>query len=759
MVRKPLKGTKGYSSRFVPDYEYGAEAMAESEGFGSLGRVEQDLTASEDSCAPKSKCIKLNVDDYDRFGVPIRTFSLSRMSQLEKRDLVVKLKSELELVRLFQRKFYSLGLDSEVFSPASNVHGNYTVPKRPGLVESVPMSKSKKAVAASQKKIPSGRNGSRTKGGPLAGRRFESVKQSARKNTNFDVLTKQCEALLKNVMKQKNAWIFNKPVDIVESNIPDYYSVIKYPMDLGTVKMKLLSNQYSSPLEFAADVRLTFKNAMTYNSPGNAVHIYAATLSRFFESRWKSIEKKIPASTDASTPSKSSVVIESEIASMPPAKKQKIAPTENKLNRKTEKRVMTDIEKKRLGEEVEALLEELPENIIDFLKESTLNGGGQVIEDEIEIDIGTLNDDTLFSLRKLLDDYLQNKEKNQTLGEVEIPNESGFSNPYIQPLTGNAPDDEDVDICGNDLPLDSNLTNMEIDKDTAQRNTKDDSSSSSSSGSHSSSSDSESEGLSAGEADGSKDSAEAGASKVAVASIPEPKKTDLKESYVVCSEISSDCLNGHTEQNFSSIVTSNEPNCHQEEESVPHDRPVSPDKLYRAAILRSRFADIILKVQENNLEKGETPGTGKLKGEREELERWRREEKSRLQAEAKALEENRKRAEAKAEEEVRRKRELEREAARLALQKMEKTVDINENSRFMEDLEMFRSAPDEHLQSGLVEDASPENSQIGFDSFKFQASGNPLEQLGLFMKMDEDEGVEQQSTPSTSNNRLEEEMD
>ncbi|KZV21743.1 hypothetical protein F511_02901 [Dorcoceras hygrometricum] len=380
MVRKPLKTAKGYSSGFVTDYQYGAE----SEGFGSSGRVEEDLTASGDSCAPKSKCIKLNVDDYDRFDVPIRTISLLRMSQLEKRDLVVKLKSELELVRLFQRKFFSLGLDSVVFSPASNVHYNYNAPRRPGSVESFPIPKSKKAVAAMKKKFPPGRNASHSKGGPLAGRRIESVKQTAFQNTNFDVLMKQCEALLKNLMKQKNAWLFNKPVDIVELNIPDYFTIIKHPMDLGTVKVKLLSNQYSGPMDFAADVRLTFKNAMTYNSPGNAVHIYAATLSQFFESRWKSIEKKIPVSTDESTPSKSSVVIESEIASMPPAKKQKVAPAENKLNRKTEKRVMTDIEKKRLGEELEMLLEELPENIIDFLKKSASNGG-QVIEDEIEL--------------------------------------------------------------------------------------------------------------------------------------------------------------------------------------------------------------------------------------------------------------------------------------------------------------------------------------------------------------------------------------
>ncbi|PQM40125.1 hypothetical protein Pyn_24183 [Prunus yedoensis var. nudiflora] len=76
--------------------------------------------------------------------------------------------------------------------------------------------------------------------------------------------------------------------------IPDYFTVIKHPMDLGTVKTKIASGSYSSPLEFAADVRTTFTNAMTYNPPTNDVYVMADTLSKFFEVRWKTIEKKLP---------------------------------------------------------------------------------------------------------------------------------------------------------------------------------------------------------------------------------------------------------------------------------------------------------------------------------------------------------------------------------------------------------------------------------------------------------------------------------
>lgn len=91
---------------------------------------------------------------------------------------------------------------------------------------------------------------------------------------------------------------------------------------------------------------------------------------------------------------------------------------------------------------------------------------------------------------------------------------------------------------------------------------------------------------------------------------------------------------------------------------------------------------------------------------------------------------------------------------------MEKTVDINENSQFMEDLAMFRAGPDEHLQS-FIDEASPDISQDGLGSFKFPANSNPLEQLGLYMKNDEDEEeeIQPQSIPQESNDTEEGEID
>jgi hypothetical protein len=101
-----------------------------------------------------------------------------------------------------------------------------------------------------------------------------------------------CGNILRKLMDHKSGWLFNKPVDPVLFKIPDYFDVIHHPMDLGTVKKKLASKQYVSTDEFAADVRLTFSNAMKYNPPGNDVHEIAKELNGIFDSELEAVERK-----------------------------------------------------------------------------------------------------------------------------------------------------------------------------------------------------------------------------------------------------------------------------------------------------------------------------------------------------------------------------------------------------------------------------------------------------------------------------------
>ncbi|XP_051116565.1 transcription factor GTE10-like isoform X3 [Andrographis paniculata] len=697
MMGKARKSSKGYSG-ILPGYPRAAEIVAESEGLFKSDHGDALLNASQDTYTPNVKYISLNADAHGGSVVPVETLSLSKLSPLERRDLEARLKIELGKVRKLQRKIASFSFDAVVRS-STDVHGCQNEPMK--------------------KQILPEKNGHRSKGGSVTARKSESTKPNPPKSTNFVMLMKQCETLLTRLMQHQHAWIFNEPVDIVKHNIPDYFNVIKHPMDLGTVKGKLLSNQYSNLMEFAADVRLTFKNATTYNPPGHDVHVMAEVMSKHFEMRWKPIEKKISTTTTEPRASKSSVVVEPERSYVSPAKKQRTSSSENKTKRDRDKQVMTDVEKQKLGAELEDLLVELPDGIINFLKESSSNGT-LVSEDEIEIDIDSLSDNTLFTLRKLLDDFLLEKKRKQEMSQqsaIERQKESGVCSLSNKHCQGNEAADEYVDIGGNDPPPASSsspINNNTV--DAAQKNISASQTSSSDSGS--SSSDTDSESSSASEIDGDKNS--------------EP--TTVNGTLDTRAEQKQKFRNGYAEQNSVPNPSSSELNHHQQGESDRAEGQVSPDN--RAAILRRRFADIINKAKRNALEKGENPDLEKLKLEREEVERRRKE--ARLLAEAKAAEEARIKSEAEAAAEAKRKIEREREAARQALQQMEKTVDINENSQFMEDLEMLKSGTVEKIQ-GLEDDASPESCQMGLGSFKFQASSNPLEQLGLYMKNDEEE--------------------
>ncbi|KAL8125685.1 hypothetical protein AgCh_013084 [Apium graveolens] len=106
-------------------------------------------------------------------------------------------------------------------------------------------------------------------------------------------LKRYCGNILEALIKHPAAPGFCEPVDPVKLNIPDYFSVISKPMDLGTVRTKLQNNMYLTVVEFKDGVKLTFSNAMLYNPSGNFFHNNAMILDRIFNTKWKSLEVKL----------------------------------------------------------------------------------------------------------------------------------------------------------------------------------------------------------------------------------------------------------------------------------------------------------------------------------------------------------------------------------------------------------------------------------------------------------------------------------
>ncbi|XP_022084196.1 bromodomain-containing protein 4-like [Acanthaster planci] len=99
-------------------------------------------------------------------------------------------------------------------------------------------------------------------------------------------MTNQLQYLQKTVMKalwkHQFAWPFHAPVDPEKLSLPDYFKIIKHPMDLGTIKKKLESNSYYSAKDCISDFNLMFTNCYVYNKPGEDVVLMGQALEKLF---------------------------------------------------------------------------------------------------------------------------------------------------------------------------------------------------------------------------------------------------------------------------------------------------------------------------------------------------------------------------------------------------------------------------------------------------------------------------------------------
>ncbi|KAF0408015.1 acyl-CoA N-acyltransferase [Gigaspora margarita] len=85
--------------------------------------------------------------------------------------------------------------------------------------------------------------------------------------------------------KHPRSWPFRTPVNGDE--VPDYYKVIKNPMDLSKIESKVENNCYKSIDEFAHDVRIIFHNCRIYNADGTVYVKCASGLEKYFDDRLK----------------------------------------------------------------------------------------------------------------------------------------------------------------------------------------------------------------------------------------------------------------------------------------------------------------------------------------------------------------------------------------------------------------------------------------------------------------------------------------
>ncbi|KAK6300327.1 hypothetical protein J4Q44_G00284250 [Coregonus suidteri] len=101
--------------------------------------------------------------------------------------------------------------------------------------------------------------------------------------------------ILRSLQAHKMAWPFLEPVD--PNDAPDYYGVIKEPMDLSTMEDRLQKRYYIKLTEFVADMTKVFDNCRYYNPSDSPFYQCAEVLENFFVQKLKGFKaSRIPIS-------------------------------------------------------------------------------------------------------------------------------------------------------------------------------------------------------------------------------------------------------------------------------------------------------------------------------------------------------------------------------------------------------------------------------------------------------------------------------
>jgi E1A/CREB-binding protein len=96
-------------------------------------------------------------------------------------------------------------------------------------------------------------------------------------------LAMKCLPIIINLIYHtETGWIFKQPVDPKENCAPDYYDVIRNPMDLGLIRRRLENGFYQNLYSFESDVYLVFDNCILYNGEDSDLGEIAVDLKNRF---------------------------------------------------------------------------------------------------------------------------------------------------------------------------------------------------------------------------------------------------------------------------------------------------------------------------------------------------------------------------------------------------------------------------------------------------------------------------------------------
>jgi len=104
---------------------------------------------------------------------------------------------------------------------------------------------------------------------------------------DYEVIKK----LVKQLWANRSSNPFHEPVD--PSEAPNYYKVVKEPMDLSTVDKKVNNGDYQKLCEFIGDVMRIFENCRFFNQPNSSIMKSAENLESFFSQKLSHLRDKV----------------------------------------------------------------------------------------------------------------------------------------------------------------------------------------------------------------------------------------------------------------------------------------------------------------------------------------------------------------------------------------------------------------------------------------------------------------------------------
>lgn len=202
---------------------------------------------------------------------------------------------------------------------------------------------------------------------------------SSTKKVELDEPMSQCHEILSSIMEKPDAAIFSEPVDWEAQGLPDYPEIIKHPMDLGTIKVKLEGGKYTGHDKFAHEMRLVWKNAMTYNRSDSEIYATAEKFSKQFEKKYANLKKTLGQKRKRS-------------------EKGGDEPKVTKEDRIKFSKLVNQLESDELGQLVDMIAKECP----DALNEED--------EEELEIELNQIDASVLMKLNKFAEGCIKKRK-------------------------------------------------------------------------------------------------------------------------------------------------------------------------------------------------------------------------------------------------------------------------------------------------------------------------------------------------------------